>query len=65
MEMEQMMTCLLAKMKPEIRINQTKVNANLQEMKEEMVARLKAMVQNNQEEMLAKVEANNEKFEVL
>jgi cob(I)alamin adenosyltransferase len=50
METEQMMAHLLARMKAEIRTNQAKTDANLKEMKEEMMARLEA-----------KVEANNEK----
>jgi hypothetical protein len=29
------------------------------------IGRLEAMIQNNQEKMVAKIEANNEKFEVL
>jgi hypothetical protein len=36
MEMEQMMACLLAEMKDEIRTNQAKANVNLKEIKEEM-----------------------------
>jgi exoribonuclease II len=54
MEMEQMTACLLTKMKAEIRINQAKMDVNLEEMKEEMMARLEA-----------KIQANNEKLEVL
>jgi hypothetical protein len=61
MEMEEVMTHLLAGMKPEIRTNQAKVDANLKEMKEEMVARVKAVIQNNQEEMLSRMETIQEK----
>jgi transcription initiation factor IIE alpha subunit len=48
MEMEQMMTCVLDEMKAEITTNQAKVDANLKQMKEEIMARLEAMIQNNQ-----------------
>jgi hypothetical protein len=63
MEMEQRMACLLDKMKAEIRTNQAKVDANLKEIKEEIMARLEAMIQNNQDEMLAKMETNQERME--
>jgi hypothetical protein len=63
----QMMECLLAKMvtnQEEIRTNQTKSDANVRDMREEMRAG-----QELKEEMLAKmdarIDANNEKFEVL
>jgi hypothetical protein len=46
MEVEQMMAHLLTEMKAEIRANQAKADANLKEMKEEMMARLGAMIQN-------------------
>jgi hypothetical protein len=49
MEIKQITACLLAKLKAEIRTSQAKVNANVKEMKEDMTARLEAMVQNNQE----------------
>jgi phosphoribosylformimino-5-aminoimidazole carboxamide ribonucleotide (ProFAR) isomerase len=58
--MEQIMECLLAK----IDANQVKVCTNLKKMKEEMTARLEAVIKNNQK-MEARIEANIEKFEVL
>jgi hypothetical protein len=57
-------------MKEEIRTNQTKVDANLKEIKEGMMARLEAMIQNNKERMEAnhkktdvKIDANQEEME--
>jgi hypothetical protein len=47
MEMEQMMACLLAEMKAEIRTNQANTDTSLKEIKEEMMERLEAMIQNN------------------
>jgi hypothetical protein len=54
MEVEQMMPCLLAE-----------VRTNREEMKEDITARLEAMIQNSQEQMEARIGVNNEKFEVL
>jgi hypothetical protein len=53
MEIKQMMAHLLAEMR-----------TNRAEMKEEMMARLKAMLQNNQEKKKARI-GPNEKLEVL
>jgi hypothetical protein len=49
MEMEQIMTHLLAKIKAEIRTNQAKADINLKEKKEEITARLEAMIQKKTE----------------
>jgi hypothetical protein len=65
-------------MKEEIRTNQAKVDANLREMKEEMMARLEAIIEANHERMealmdvslesvkacLEKTEANQTKVEI-
>jgi thymidylate synthase len=61
MEMEQM-TCLLAKMKAEIRTKQAKADVNLTEMKGEMTARLDVMIQNNQERMMATLDAHHKRM---
>jgi uncharacterized coiled-coil protein SlyX len=69
MEMEQMMAHLLVKMKAETRTTQAKVDASLNEMKEEKMARLGAMIQKNQERMetnqektMAKLDAHHERM---
>jgi hypothetical protein len=59
MEMEQIIACLLAEIKIEIRTNQAKTDANLKEMKEEMTSRPEAMIMNNQERM----KPNHEKMD--
>jgi hypothetical protein len=59
--MEQMMARLL----DEIRTNQAKADANLKDMKEEIIARLEAKIDANQEKLEDRIAANNEKFEVL
>jgi hypothetical protein len=57
MEMEEMMACLLAKMKPEIRTNQAKADDNLKEMMEDMTASQELL----KEEMLAKLNAHHKR----
>jgi hypothetical protein len=54
MEVEQMMACLLEEMKT----NQTKMDANLREMKEEMLAKMEA----NQGKLMAKLDAHHERM---
>jgi hypothetical protein len=45
-------------------VNQEKTDANLKEMKEEMMAKMGAKMKTNQERMEAKVEASSENFKV-
>jgi hypothetical protein len=45
-------------MKEDIGINQAKVGANLKEMKEEMMARLEALIQANHKKMMAKLDSH-------
>jgi hypothetical protein len=54
MEVEQMMTCLLEEMKT----NQTKMDASLREMKEEMPVKMEA----NQGKVMAKLDAHRERM---
>jgi hypothetical protein len=45
MEVEQMMACLLPKIKGEVRNSQAKMDASLKEVKEELMARLEAEIE--------------------
>jgi hypothetical protein len=59
--MEQMMECLLAEMKAEIRANQAKMDAYLKEIKEEIKAskeEMKEEMKTGQAELKATVSAN-------
>jgi hypothetical protein len=63
--MEQVMECLLAKVKAiqaKIDANQAKMGFDLKEMKEEMLARLEAMIQNNHDKMMARLDAHHERM---
>jgi F0F1-type ATP synthase membrane subunit b/b' len=61
-EVKQMMAQMLAEMKPEIRTNQDKADANLKEiragqelLKEEILAKMKAKIDTNQKKMKAAI----------
>jgi hypothetical protein len=41
------------------------MGTNREETKEDILARLEAIIQNNQEKMEARIDANNKKFKVL
>jgi recombination DNA repair RAD52 pathway protein len=63
--MEQLMEHLVTvieKMDAERDSNQAKMDTNVREMKEEMMARLEALIQNNQELMMARLDSNHKRI---